>query len=223
MEKLNMTNLERMTIPEKISNDLRRQILVGKLKGGDQLKQDALAQTFNVSVSAFREGLKILEGEGLVRFMPNRGAMVTELSSEAALEIYQIRIFLEMGALELAIPKMDKAVINKAAEYLEAEKDCTDPAYYNEINSLFHECLYESAQNDRLLDMIRVLHNNVARYLILYLGEMNYREFSHGEHEALLKACEEKNTAKAKRILKKHMMSAWKQFDRYIKRHQATQ
>lgn len=221
MEKINISLIKTMTIPEKISNTLRHKILTGTLKGGTPLKQDALAQSFNVSISALREALKILGNEDLVEFLPNRGASVTTLSSQKAQEIYQIRIFLETGALELSIPQMNENILAKAEKYLQEEKNCTDPAYYNEINSLFHECLYEPSDNDKLLDMIRVLHNNVARYLIFYLDQMNYREFSHQEHVDLLMACREKNITKAKRILKKHIQSAWKQFDKYIKTHHA--
>ena len=219
MEKINISSIKTMTIPEKISNTLRHDILTGILKGGTPLKQDSLAQSFNVSISALREALKILENEDLVEFLPNRGANVTTLSSQKAQEIYQIRMFLETGALELSIPQMTEKILANAEKYLQEEKNCTDPAYYNEINSLFHECLYEPSGNDKLLDMIRVLHNNVARYLIFYLDQMNYREFSHQEHVDLLMACREKNITKAKRILKKHIQSASKQFDKYIKTH----
>ena len=89
-----------------ITHSLREAILSGELSGGFQLKQEELAAKFNVSMSALREALKTLEAEGLVKFFPNRGAIVSELSAEEAQEIFDIRLFLELGALELAIPNL---------------------------------------------------------------------------------------------------------------------
>jgi len=73
--------------------------LSGELSGGVQLKQEELSSKFNVSMSALREALKSLEAEGLVKFYPNRGAVVSELSAEEAQEIFDIRLYLELGAL----------------------------------------------------------------------------------------------------------------------------
>jgi len=102
------------TLPGVITNILRESILAGELSGGVQLKQEELATKFGVSMSALREALKSLEAEGLVRFYPNRGAVVTELSAVEAQEIFDIRLFLELGALELAIPNLTKTVLAEA-------------------------------------------------------------------------------------------------------------
>ena len=210
---------KRITIPESISNHLREQILIGALPAGESLRQEILAQQFGVSISALREALKILEGEKLVCFLPNHGAEVSRLTAGEAIEIYEIRILLETGALALAIPKMTAADIARAEEVLAEEAACTDPARYNELNSLFHEYLYEPAGNLRLLDMIHLLHNNVGRYLVFYLDKMHFKESSHAEHAALFAACREKNIRQAKHLLKKHMTNASKLLAEYLSMH----
>ncbi len=69
--------IQSRTLPGMITNILREAILAGELSGGVQLKQEELASKFNVSMSVLREALKSLEAEGLVRFFPNRGAVVS--------------------------------------------------------------------------------------------------------------------------------------------------
>lgn len=211
---------KRLTIPESISNHLREKILVGEIQAGEPLRQENLAQQFGVSISALREALKILEGEKLVRFLPNHGAEVIRLTAEEALEIYEIRILLETGILALSIPKMTEEDFLRAEKILAEEDACEDPARYNELNSLFHEYLYEPAGNMRLLDMIHLLHNNVGRYLVFYLDKMNFKGISHQEHAALFAACRQKDVRKAKQILTKHLTTASKLLVKYLKMHE---
>lgn len=208
--------LGRMTIPIKISNQLRQLILSGEFVGGTPLKQEILAVQFNVSMSALREALKTLESEGLVKFYPNRGAVVTELSAEEAQEIFEIRILLELGALEFSIPELTKQALEKAEHVLEELEKEEDSNRWSELNCLFHEYLYEASGKTKLLDMIRVLHNNVERYMRLYLEEMHYQNQSQKEHRDLLEACRQKDIKKAQKILKLHMESASKTLNQYL-------
>lgn len=214
--KTTSATTKKLSIPEALAADLRSKIMVGELKGSDQLKQDYLAQQYNVSISALREALKILEGEGLVSFLTNHGAMVTVLSSQEALDIFAIRIMLETGALALSIPKLDDRTLERASALLEEEGICNDPARYNQINAQFHELLYEASGNIRLLDIIHLLHNNVGRYLVFYLDKMNFKDQSHAEHMQLLEACRKKDTNTAKKVLKKHMQNASKCLAAYL-------
>lgn len=195
--------------------------MTGALQGGDQLKQEHLAQQYNVSISALREALKILEGEGLVVFLANHGAMITQLSAQEALDIFEIRIILETGALTRAIPKLDSGRLDRAAALLEEELACSDPSRYNQINAQFHELLYEAAANDRLLDMIHMLHNNISRYMVFYLDKMAFKEQSHAEHQKILAACRQGDKATAKRLLQQHMQKAGHALAAYLKTHEA--
>ena len=209
--------LGRMTIPVKISNQLRQLILSGEFAGGTPLKQEVLAVQFNVSMSALREALKTLESEGLVKFYPNRGAVVTELSAEEAQEIFEIRILLELGALEFSIPQLTTEALEKAEQVLDALEKEEESNRWSELNCLFHEYLYEASGKTKLLDMIRVLHNNVERYMRLYLEGMHYQNQSQKEHRDLLEACQQKDIKKAKKILKLHMESASKTLKKYLR------
>ncbi len=216
MQNLTKNFIQKASLPQVISSDLRQQILINALPGGTKLKQDELAAKYDASVSAVREALKILESEKLVAFLPNRGAMVTELSASDVQDIFQIRIFLECGALALSLPHLTDTDLDQAELLLTEEAACTDPRLYNDINSQFHDILYGAAGNPQLDALISVLHNNIGRYMVLYLNQLHYKEESEQEHRELLAACRAKDSSKAKKILTRHMQNACKQLRSYL-------
>lgn len=205
------------TVPEMITKGLREAILSGQLKEGAQLKQEELAVQFSVSMSPVREALKNLEAEGLVRIYPNRGAVVSELSADEAQEIFDIRLFLELGALELAIPNLSGADLGEAKKLLDQADNETCSDHWSGMNWQFHETLYLPAGRSKLLKLIQTLHNNLERYMRLYLSTMNYYARSQEEHRELLEACTEKNVKLAQNILRKHMAGASAVLVNYLK------
>lgn len=221
MERYNLRNpikASHRTLPGMIAHILREDILSGELSGGVQLKQEELASKFGVSMSALREALKSLEAEGLVRFYPNRGAVVSELSADEAQEIFDIRLFLELGALELAVPKLADADLAAAAQVLKETDDELVSRRLGELNWHFHEILYRPANRPKLLSLIQNMHNNVERYMRLYLSTMNYQAKSQAEHRALLDACVQRDVQAAQELLRKHMADACKNLYGYLNR-----
>lgn len=204
------------TLPGMIAHILREAILSGELSGGVQLKQEELATRFDVSMSVLREALKSLEAEGLVNFYPNRGAVVSQLSASEAQEIFDIRLFLELGALELAIPNLTDADSTAAVKILYKADEETQGGSWGELNWQFHETLYRPANRPKLLTLIHNMNNNVERYMRLYLSTMHYQTKSQEEHRALLAACSQKDVRGAKKILRKHMADASKNLIEYL-------
>lgn len=196
------------TIPDMITDILREAILSGELDVGVQLKQEELAKKFGISMSALREALKSLEAEGLVSFFPNRGAVVRKLSADEAQEIFDIRLFLELGALELSIPKLTDEDLADAEKILENADEETCCGCWSELNCQFHETLYRAANRHKLLKLIKNMHNNVERYMRLYLSTMHFQAKSQKEHRALLNACSQRDIKGAQKILRKHIANA---------------
>jgi len=193
---------------QSIADALRVEILRGKLQGGQPLKQDEIAAQFGVSKIPVREALVQLQAERLVNFYPNRGAFVSELSAAEADEIYVMRIALEKEILARAIPHLTVSHFKQAGEILSAIDHEDNIAKWGELNWEFHATLYSPARLPRVMETLRTLHTNIARYLVLYLAGMDYQKKSQREHRALLQACRAGEVEKAIDILDGHLRSA---------------
>ena len=193
---------------ESIADSLRADILRGKLKSGQALKQDEIAAQFGISKIPVREALVQLKAEGLVNFYPNRGAFVSELSAVEADEIYVMRIALETAVLARAIPHLTVTDLKHAKEILDAIDREENIAKWGELNWEFHATLYSPAALPSVMDTIKTLHSNIARYLVLYLAGMAYQKKSQKEHRAILEACRHGDTEKAVAVLEEHLLGA---------------
>ncbi|MEW6266247.1 MAG: GntR family transcriptional regulator [Thermodesulfobacteriota bacterium] len=196
------------TTAELIADSLRAEILRGKLKSGQPLRQDELAAVFGVSKIPVREALFQLKAEGLVSFAPNRGATVSELSAAEVDEIYTMRLALETAALRRALPNLTIGTLNQAEEILGAIDQEANLARWGELNWEFHATLYSAARMPRLLEGIKNLHVNVARYLVIYLSGLDYQAASQAEHRLILEACRRGKTDEAVKHLDQHLQSA---------------
>ena len=83
--------LKHRTLSAAIVDQLRQSILDGTYPAGSQLRQDALGEAYGVSRIPVREALFQLEAEGLVRIVPQKGAIVSELSLDEINDVFDLR------------------------------------------------------------------------------------------------------------------------------------
>lgn len=205
-----------LSTSELIAEKIRNSIIFGEYKSGQALKQDVLAEELNVSKIPIREALNQLKSEGLVSFLNNRGSVVSSLSVKEVEEIYTMRMALEEMALKKSIPYLQPANTITAESTLRLIDESRDPLDWARLNWRFHASLYEAAEMPILLETVSRLHNNVARYMVLYLDEMKYQDVSQKEHWDLLDACRQKKTRRAISILRSHLKDAMEQTIYYM-------
>lgn len=205
------------TTAERIASEIRNTIMTGQYYSGKALKQDVLAAHHGVSKIPVREALNQLRSEGLVTFINNRGAVVSSLSIEEVEEIYSMRLALETLALKKAIPNLQAKHHIAAESSLKLIEASDTPQDWPKLNWDFHSSLYQGAKMPHLLDTIAILHNNVSRYLMLYLKELNFQSGSQQEHWDLLEASLAGRTEKALDILHQHLNGALRQTIQFMK------
>ena len=76
------------SLGSRVFQRLREDILSGKYKEHDELRENTLGKELGVSRTPVREALRQLELEGLVTIIPNKGAYVTGISSKDIRDIY---------------------------------------------------------------------------------------------------------------------------------------
>jgi DNA-binding GntR family transcriptional regulator len=201
---------------ELIAGALRSAILRGRYKANQPLRQDLIAEELGVSKIPLREALVQLKAEGLVRIMPKRGAVVSELSATEVAEIYAMRIALETLAIKKAFPRLRPPDLIRARSVLKIIDSGAEKSQWSDLNWEFHAILYQAADMPLLMQTIHHLHNNVARYLIIYLDRLSASDLSQKEHWSLLSACREKTATTAKNVLATHLRHASERLVAYL-------
>lgn len=69
-----------------------------KIRPGQFLSQRELCETLDVSMSPLRDALRLLEDEGLVELLPQRGLRIAMVDQDFIRNAFQVRRFLEVGA-----------------------------------------------------------------------------------------------------------------------------
>lgn len=171
------------------------------------MRQDDLAERYGTSTIPVREALRQLEGEGLVRFLPNRGFVVSALSAAEIRELCENRVLLESHALRLAIPYLSRVTLSRAAQILDAsDQDTNYVQTWGDRNWEFHSTLYSASKRPLLLGMIERMHVHVDRYLRAHVTLANYRDQGQREHRAILRACRRKDVETALACLRSHIL-----------------
>lgn len=188
-----------------IAAAIRNGIIEGRLTPGQQLQQDKIAAAMGVSSIPVREALSALQEEHYVAHFPNRGTFVSEIDIDKVREVFEIRFFLESGALSIALPKMTEADFDQAGTYMHMEAEATEACHKAEADLAFHMALCRASGRPQLLQMIEQIHNHTARFVNLGIYLMNFKRHPEFNHKALFTVCRERNVARATHILKHHL------------------
>jgi len=151
-----MTNFERpKTAQEAVLLEIRKRLLDGRLRPGEAIRPDAVGEELGMSAVPVREALRILEGEGQVKYRAHRGYLVTELDIKDIREIYSIRELLEAEAVRHAIPKLGKKHVEEMRSAMREMESAGDDVFgLTTANRRFHFALLGAAEMPHLHRMI---------------------------------------------------------------------
>ncbi len=199
--------LERQSTPAQITEVLEAEILKGALRPGDRLREVQLAEMFGVSRNTLREALRVLEREGLVRHIPHRGAVVTELTAEQVEDVYAARTVLETAALRAVARSRESTTgLREAIEAIEAAAAARDARHVVEQDFTFHRRLVERLGSPRL----DAFFLSLLRDLRLVLSQLDSSDPSPqvGEHREILVVLEAGRVDDAEALLTRHLAVA---------------
>ena len=199
------------SLEESVYYQLEEEILGGKLNRGDTLTECALSARLGVSRTPLRAALHRLAEEGLVKISPNRGAVVLGVNAEDLVDIYKIRTRLEGLASSLAagrISEEDKKRLSESVELSEFYIRKRDADKLKELDSEFHNIIYEASGNRRLSKILSELHRSIRAYRRLSLTVTDRLERSVAEHRGILNAILNADAEEADRLTSLHIEAA---------------
>lgn len=215
----------------KIINYVKREILAGALKAGDQLLPEReLAEILGVSRNSVREGLRTLDNMGVIKSFHGSGNYIAGNFEETLTEVMtfmymlkdmdydritEFRYALEWQAMNLAVRQATDQQRQKMQEYykklITADREETRVKYDKAI----HYLLIQASKNDYMISNYKALNNIMDRYIPTMRGKiiegMKSDERLINAHRRIVEGFVEGNYLKGRQGLNLHF--------RYIKEY----
>ncbi len=193
-----------------VSSRLRELIIGGQLEPGTRIRQNEIAEAFNVSATPVREAIRQLQSEGFIDSSPHMGAQVANSRHENLAEVFHLRALLEARLTSFAVPhltKSDLAELRKRAAAFRKAVRARDPTELRQTNYRLHRKIWEAAQQPVTLELVNGLWARFPREIISVVPGRALR--SAREHDALLKALEAGDADTAERLVSEHILGGF--------------
>jgi DNA-binding GntR family transcriptional regulator len=187
---------------------LENGILSGYFKPRERLVERDLLAHFNVSRTVIREVLKMLEGKGLIKITPYRGAIVVDLTAEEVEQLYFLRTKLEVIAAGLVIENITHQEIQRLGklrrELEKHQRERTEQMI--EKDNEFHRTLFRASKNSYLNEMIDYLSTKAHIVKFNAWSLPNRIEESILDHRAIIEALEQRDGEALEKLVVDHLL-----------------
>lgn len=203
------------TRSEALREAIEERIATGAFAPGMHLDETELAQKFGVSRTPLREALIQLASTGLVSIRPRRGAVVTDVTPQRLLEMFEVMAELEAMCGRLAARRMSEeehALLREAHRACEAACLACDPDDYYHKNERFHHVIYAGAHSGFLFEQATALHRRLRPYRRLQLRVRNRLGASFNEHAQIVEALLQGHPDLAAERLRGHILVQGERF-----------
>ena len=212
---------EYLPLRDVVFKTLRQAILKGELEPGERLMEIQLAERLGVSRTPIREAIRKLELEGLVLMIPRKGAEVAKISESNLRDVLEVRRSLEELAIDLACQRITEEELdelNKAEVDFKAAIENGDAMQIAQTDESFHEIIYNSTKNQKLVQILNNLREQMYRYRMEYMKDKRMYKLLIDEHDAIRKAIKKKDKEKAGMIMKTHIINQQEAIERNLDR-----
>ncbi|MFE2734269.1 GntR family transcriptional regulator [Streptomyces sp. NPDC059349] len=189
---------------ERVTRQLRDDILDGVRKPGSKLVERELAAQIGVSRVPVRDALRVLVAEGLVTPRPRTWAVVREFTPTDIADLNEVREALEVMTFRLAAQRGDRAGLGRLRSNLDEELAAArsgDAVRARRAAADFHETVTSMAANELLSELEGTLRSRM-RWL---LGRHDDLLAMALEHEALYAAVADRDVALVEELVVEHL------------------
>ena len=199
------------SLEEKVYLSLEEQIISQKLRPGESVTEMKLSRELGVSRTPVREALQRLDREGLIKLIPNKGAVVLGITEQDLIDIYKIRMRLEGLAARIAAEKRDEAFCRELCDNVDLTGFYMakgDIEKVKNLDSEFHDIIYRSCDSRMLGKTLSELHRYIASYRKLSLAASGRIDRSLSEHKEIYDAIAAGNADAADALMSEHVERA---------------
>jgi DNA-binding GntR family transcriptional regulator len=192
---------------EQVYDAIVEDICTGRLTPGTPLRQEQLAERFNVSRQPVQQALLLLRNQGLVREFGRRGLEVAPLGREFVSHLYELRALIDGHAARLAADRRTEEWLRGAQDVVDAgEHAFAEHAFAPMIAAdvEFHRSVVEAAGNPLLAESAGVMWRNVQRVMGEVLLQGGEPAWVWEDHAAILDAIRSGDADRAEELARKH-------------------
>lgn len=176
----------------------------------------------NISRAPIREAIRELAAQGIVEYIPKKGATVATLNKKSIEETYSLRALLEGMAVSLAIdnftPEDIKNMIALSKTMTESLKK-QDVENFINCDVAFHSLICQRSNHTKLQKLIEnfvlqtKLYMRMSKYNMLINSSLS---IEYGVHDKLIELIKEKDKEKAEKEMKDHIMNSGEVLINYL-------
>lgn len=199
-------------VREQALDILREAILDFRYKPGQRLIERELVEQIGVSRTTIREVLRELDAEGLVKTIPQKGAVVVIPSPTEAAQIYEVRGALEALAARAFVERASAAQLDALRDAADGFRRAVDAGA--DIQTLlrekdqFYAALVEGAGNDTVRSILATLQARVRMLRSASLSQPGRSRQAVAEIDAVVTAIASGNARDAERACRAHVEHA---------------
>ena len=206
MSKASPVAASRYSLSEQVRNRILHMIAVGELEPGDRIVEARIASELNVSSIPVREAIRELVAKRVLEYVVHKGARVREVTIEETVDALQVKAVLEALAARLAGARLTQST-TQLHEFLRPMRGLLvrrDYVKFQDKNQSFHRAIVEASRNPILLTLWDTLAFEVrTRFIMDHMRGLDPDALT-GEHEIVLRAIEDGDTAKVAELLTTH-------------------
>lgn len=199
---------------------LRDTIIRGDLAPGSHISEAEISKTFDTSRQPVREAFIKLSEEGLVEVRPQRGTLVTRISTAAVRKVQFVREAIEAEMVRLLATDPDPAAVRALRGVIARQKDVTpDRAEtFIELDDEFHRTLAEAAGKAFAWKIIMNLKVQIDRVRFMSILQRPYEKLIR-HHEAIVDAIERGEAAAADTALRENLRAILADLPEIVRAH----
>lgn len=203
---------DKYSLRGRVFHRLREDILSGKYKENEELREVAIGEELGVSRTPVREAFRQLELEGLIQIVPNKGAYVTGITAKDVKDIYMIRSSLEGMCARLATKNITREQLEELEENVYLASFHASKGHMEqmaELDNRFHHILYEACDSKMLENLLQDFHQYVIRIRKKTLSTKERGIASNEEHRRIMEAIKAGDSQQAEKAATVHMENAY--------------
>ncbi|MFA3877817.1 GntR family transcriptional regulator [Streptomyces sp. MMCC 100] len=199
----------RQQLSEEVASYVRELIISGRVRPGEFLRMEPIAEAVGVSNTPVREGLLSLSSEGFIELVPRRGFVVTAFSRQDVRDLFWVQARLSGELAARAAQKITPEQLDELDSIIKQQDDAAqagDEEAMAEHGHAFHRLINLAADSQRLALLLRsvVKHLPNRFYSRIEGRAAAIRE----EHPLIVEALRRRSSRVARSLMEQHTLDS---------------